>query len=56
MNQLEATLNTLLRHKRHLTKQQLRTLWGQAKSGDPDAALRGLVKILDRSGANHEQK
>lgn len=56
MNQLEATLNTLLRHKRHLTKQQFRTLWGQAKAGNPDAALRGLVKILERNGANHERK
>ena len=48
MNQLEATLNTLLRHKRLLTKQQFRTLWGQAKAGNPDAALKGLEKLMAR--------
>ena len=52
MNQLEATLNTLLRHKKRLTKQQFRTLWGQAKAGDPDAAMKGLEKILQRSEKN----
>ena len=31
-----------------LSKQQFRTLWGQAKAGDHDAALRGLEKILGR--------
>lgn len=55
MNQLEATLNTLLRHKRRLTKQQFRTLWGQAKAGDPDAASRGLEKILRRCAADAEK-
>ena len=48
MNQLEATLNTLLRHKKRLTKQQFRTLWGQAKAGDPDAAMKGLEKLMAR--------
>lgn len=42
--------------RRHLTRQQFRTLWGQAKAGDPDAALKGLEKIMKRNGVNHEQK
>lgn len=56
MNQIENTLNTLLRHKRLLTKQQFRTLWGQAKAGNPDAALKGLEKIINRGVKPHERK
>jgi hypothetical protein len=52
MNQIEATLNTLLRHKKRLTKQQFRTLWGQAKAGDPDAAMKGLEKLMARRQRN----
>ena len=29
-----------------LSRQQIATLCGQAKAGDPDAALRGLHRIL----------
>ena len=56
MNQLEATLNTLLRHKRRLTKQQIRTLWGQAKAGNPAAAMKGLEKLMNRGVKPHERK
>lgn len=35
-------------NKRHLTRQQFRTLWGQAKAGDPDAAMKGLEKLIAR--------
>lgn len=39
----------LLGNNRHmLTRQELRTLRGQAKAGDYDAAQRGLEKILMR--------
>lgn len=51
MNQLETTLNTPLRHKKRLTKQQFRTLWGQAKAGDPGAAMKGLEKLMARRDA-----
>lgn len=32
----------------HLTRQQFKTLMGQAKAGDPDAAMKGLNKILEK--------
>lgn len=35
--------------ERRLSKQQYRTLWGQALSGDGEAALKGLRTILERS-------
>lgn len=54
MNQIENTLNTLLRHKRLLTKQQFRTLWGQAKAGNPDAAMKGLQKLMARRRGTNE--
>jgi hypothetical protein len=49
-------LNTLLRHKRLLTKQQFRTLWGQAKAGDPDAAMKGLKKTMRRLQGGKDNK
>ena len=33
-------------HRSHLTHQQLQTLKGQILSGQPEAAARGLAKIL----------
>lgn len=36
-------------HERRLTKQQYRTLRGQARAGDGEAALKGLLTILERS-------
>ena len=33
-------------NKHRITFQQYRTLIGQAKSGNPDAALKGLHKII----------
>lgn len=56
MGTIDQALRTIDQHRRHLTRQQFRTLWGQAKAGNPDAALRGLAKILKRNGGNHEQK
>ena len=41
-------LRTIEAHRRQLTRQQFRTLMGQAKAGNPDAALRGLDKIIKR--------
>lgn len=35
-------------HRRQLTRQQFRTLIGQDKAGNPDAALRWLDKIIKR--------
>ncbi len=38
--------------ERLLTKQQYKTLRGQIFSGDGDAAMKGLRKILERGRAN----
>ena len=35
-------------HRNQLTRQQLQTLRGQVKAGNPDAAMRGLDKIIKR--------
>ena len=34
----------------YLTRQQVRTLNGQYKAGDEEAALKGLITILKREG------
>lgn len=41
-------LRELRYHRDHLTRQQLRTLRGQALSGDIAGAMRGLGEILLR--------
>jgi hypothetical protein len=38
----------LKENRPNLTKQQYNTLKGQAKSGNVDAAMRGLKTLLDR--------
>lgn len=35
-------------NKNKLTRQQVRTLYGQANSGDIEGAYKGLVKLLNR--------
>ena len=56
MRDNEWALRTIEQHRRQLTRQQFRTLMGQAKAGNPDAALRGLDKILGRSAKPHERE
>lgn len=46
MNRIDYALKTIGRHRDKLTRQQVKTLCGQAKAGNPDAALRGLEKLL----------
>ena len=38
------------RHRKRLTRQQMRTLKGQIQSGDVGGAMRGLEKLLKREG------
>ena len=38
----------LNRNRRRITRQQYKTIKGQILSGDADAALKGLQKILQR--------
>ena len=37
-------------YRSYLTRQQVRTLNGQYKEGDEEAALKGLITILKRDG------
>ena len=37
-------------YRPYLTRQQVRTLNGQWKAGNEEAALKGLKKILEREG------
>jgi len=40
---------TLRKYKEYMTRQQLKTLAGQIKSGSVDAAMKGLTKIVARA-------
>lgn len=42
----------LKKHKYQLTKQQYRTLKGQAKAGDEIGAIKGLNNLLNRKKVN----
>ena len=44
------TIKEVKRRRRNLSPKQISTLCGQAKAGNPDAALRGLRKILQEKG------
>ena len=46
-----AELRRLAKYKGLITQQQMRTLRGQIKAGDIDAAWRGLNKIMARQAA-----
>lgn len=41
-------LKQLKKERHHLTPQQYKTLKGQALTGDPEGALRGLRRIQER--------
>lgn len=45
MNTPEA-MNYLKIHRQHLTKQQYSTLKGQILAGNPEAAMKGLQKLM----------
>lgn len=46
MVSVDAALRAIKKHRDKLTRQQVKTLCGQAKAGNPDAALRGLDKLI----------
>ena len=41
-------LRMLYKHSQYLTRQQMKTLRGQALNGDIDGAMRGLGTIMNR--------
>jgi len=48
MRNNEWAIRAIEQHRHRLTRQQLQTLRGQVKAGNPDAAMRGLDKIIKR--------
>ena len=48
MTKITETLRLINRYKANLTIQQYKTLIGQAKSGDPEGAKKGLYRLLER--------
>lgn len=46
-----AELRRLAKYKSRITPQEMRTLRGQIKAGDIDAAWRGLNKIMARQAS-----
>ena len=45
-------LTALKVHRHHLTRQQYTTLRGQVLAGEPDVAMRGLRRLLQKVGEN----
>jgi hypothetical protein len=41
-------LKALKANRGHITRQQIRTLKGQVLAGDPDGAMRGLQKLINK--------
>ena len=50
--EIAVALGRLRSNKRNLTRQQLKTLRGQALGGDPAGALKGLQRILMQVHSN----
>ena len=52
MNKAEGFINKLKNYKNIFTKQQYKTLRGQALKGELEAAEKGLRKLLKRENMN----
>lgn len=50
IKEIGLAIKEIKRRRRNLSPKQIATLCGQAKAGNPDAALRGLHKILQEKG------
>ena len=50
MNSINKALRIIRQNAGRLTRQQVRTLRGQALAGDAQGAMRGLETILKRKG------
>lgn len=48
MNRLNETLRAIKANAGSLTRQQIKTLRGQALAGDIDGAIKGLERLLER--------
>ena len=48
MSRIDYALKTICKHRDKLTRQQVKTLCGQAKAGNTEAALKGLARLLEK--------
>ena len=48
MPSVDVTIMRIKSYRDRLTKQQMRTLCGQARAGNTEAALKGLKTLLER--------
>lgn len=48
--EIQRFLETLEKYRRLLTRQEVKTIRGQALSGDLDGAKRGFTKLVARGG------
>lgn len=48
MTMIDVAIKKIKAYRDTLSKQQVRTLCGQARAGDTEAALKGLETILNR--------
>ena len=48
MTRVDVAIKRIKSYRERLTKQQVRTLCGQARAGDTEAALKGLKTLLER--------
>ena len=51
MGRIDYALKIIGKHRLELTRQQVKTLCGQAKAGNTTAALKWLEKLLSKGGA-----
>ena len=51
-NEIDKAIKQLKANYNQLSRQQFRTLKGQALAGDPSGALKGLQKILQQKNNN----
>lgn len=47
-------LRFLYEHRKYLTKQELKTMRGQALNGDLKGAIKGVNKLLNKRGFKYE--
>lgn len=52
--QNDEVIRKIQKYKAYLTKQQYRTLIGQAKAGNREAAIKGLNKLLMRVARDYQ--
>lgn len=52
---MNEALNIIFENRHRLTRQQFKTLKGQCLAGNPEAALKGLNKIIGRDKNDNQR-